>query len=341
VPAGSAAPRAPGRLEIVRAIPGGSRRARDQRAWLRAVAAAIEPQGWYACRAHHTAEVARLLARSMDWREKTSRPGHEHIAAAACISLRTVRRVMRWLESEQLLGLVSPGTTPEFRPGVLHGLSGQGEGNLAAVYVLCVPRKRPCTAGSSADFGRPSCSRRELGVSPRPREARAGNPEARSARAPRAQPRVPHPAEPFPQWQTPKTRSESLAAASVVRNRARQLRQLSPEHWRYLARGFTGAGWCAGDVLYALDHGPGGRQHFHTADVRNVAGWARHRLGLWLDDLGTPLPSPSQIRAAGHESVLAEQRGRRQARQEAAERAATVDVAAHAARARAMLAARR
>jgi hypothetical protein len=34
-------------------------------------------------------------------------------------------------------------------------------------------------------------------------------------------------------------------------------------------------------VLYALDHAPDGEPRWHTADVRHVPGWIRHRLAAW------------------------------------------------------------
>jgi hypothetical protein len=325
------APAAPSRLQIVQAIPAGSRRARDQRAWLRAVAAAIDRQDWYACRAAHTAEVARLLARAMHWHHKTSRPGHEQLAAAAGISLRTVRRIMRWLEAEGLAGLVTAGTTPQFSPGVLVT---PDAGNIAAEYVLTTPRPAPATG----EFGRPSCSRREHYSPAHAPEARAGTANRSNDRAPRGLPRVPRPADPWPTWQAPENRSDSRAAAEVIRSRARLLARLSAEHWRSIARRFTAAGWSPGDVLHALDHEPGGRRHGWSAEVRSVAGWARWRLSLWLDSQGDPLPAPSQRRAAERDRVQAEQSARSAERLRTAGR--VVDVAAHAAAARAMLAGR-
>lgn len=323
------APAPPSRLQIVQAIPAGSRRARDQRAWLRAVAAAIDRQGWYACRAAHTAEVARMLARSMHWQAKTSRPGHEQLAAAAGVSMRTVRRIMRWLEAEGLVGLVTAGTTPQFSPGVLMATDA---GNTAAEYVLTTPRP----AAATREFVLPSCSRRELVSPTHAREARAGT--ADEDRAPRGLNHVPHPADPWPTWRAPENRSDGRAAAEVIRSSARLLARLSPEHWRSLARRFTAAGWSPGDLLFALEHEPGGRQHGWSAEVRSVAGWARWRLSLWLDSQGIPLPAPSQRRAAERDRIRAEQSARRAERLRAAER--PVDVAGHAARARELLASR-
>ena len=249
----------------------------------------------------------------MDWRGKTSRPGHKHLAAAAGCSLRTVRRIMRWLEAEGFAGLVSPGSTPDFRPGVLRQADG-AEGNLAAVYVLATPRKLTRTDCSSAEFGRLSEFRRNSGTDPCAREARAGTPDPLSERAPRALPVLRRAAEPWPRWQAPKTRTESMAAAAVVRNHARLLGQLSAEHWRSLIRRYSDAGWTAGDVLEALDRRPDGSQHWHTAGVRSVAGWARYRLGLWLDPHGRPVLAPSAVRAAERERVRADQERTRLAR---------------------------
>lgn len=162
----------PSRYEIARAVPGGSRRARDQSAWLKAAGDLIAAQSWYASRAASTAETARVLARYMDWTARTSRPGHQRIADLTGLSLRTVRRCVRSLEALGLLGLVSPGTKADLRAAVLYG----GTGCVAAVYVLCVPReKRPLPRPGE---GGPESVRLSLTggqvVNP-PREARPGS----------------------------------------------------------------------------------------------------------------------------------------------------------------------
>ena len=109
-------------------------------------------------------------------------------------------------------------------------------------------------------------SRREPGIAPRAREARAevkgGNPEVKGekARAPRGQPVLP-PAGAAPLAAVPENRTEALAAAQVMQERARLLRRISAEHLRHLARPFFAAGWSPRDLLHAIDHEPGGRQH--------------------------------------------------------------------------------
>ena len=323
-------------------MPGGSRRARDQRTWLRAVLVSIDAQDWYSCRAGHTAEIARVYARYMDWRLRTSRPGHERVAAAAGVSVRTVKRTVRWLADEGFLGLVSPGTTPLLRPGVLHGLTEIGEANQAAVYVLTTPEKRARTDTGSSDeseSGPLSRFRRKLDKAPRAREAETGKVKGKTARPAGGRPDVPHSGAGFPMRKTPKTRSEGLAAAEALRNQSRLLAVLSPEHLRHLCRVLFAAGWSAADVLHALDHSPAGRQYGYTATVRHAAGWVRWRLSAWLRPDGAPLPSPGQARAAAAARDRLTQDARRAERRRAAGEAAGVDVAARAAHARALLAA--
>ena len=297
----------------------GCRRTRDQRTWLQTWLPLIERQPWYACRKNSTAAVVRDLALHMNWRTRLSRPGHERIAAATpgrladgSASTETVRRVIRWLEDVGALGVVSGGTCAEVRAGVLYS----GSPSLAAVYVLTEPRKRtplprPSASGSeSVDL---TTSRREVVRRPRTREARAGRVKTREARAARGQPHVPLVAEAWPKWENPQNRSEGLAAGAVISQHDRLLGQLSPQHWRHLAGRFTDHGYCPGDVLYALGHEPGGREHRFTAPIRNVAGWARKRLDLWLDSDGVPLPPVSQRRAAERERTRARQAAMREA----------------------------
>jgi hypothetical protein len=134
----------------------------------------------------------------------------------------------------------------------------------------------------------------------------------------------------------PQNRGEALAVALAMQERARLLRRISGEHLRHLARQFFAAGWSGRDVLHALDHEPGGRQHGYSAGVHSPAGWIRSRLAEWLSPDGSPLPSRSQQLVDARRQVLADQAARR----EAAAGARVADYAAAAARAREMLARR-
>ena len=330
--------RAPGpsRLEIALAVPSGSRRARSQRAFLAALAADPELAELRCDARHNVMTCARIWARHACWRTLTTRPTRARVCEQARISVSTYKACRRWLEARGYLGLVSPGRTQRFRPMALADPDAPNE---AAVLVLAVPRRkslsRSAVAGQ-AENRPPTGSRREPCLALRAREA-SSKVKTRIARAPRGLPSVPpHPDRPL--TGRAKTRSDGLAAAAVVRDRSRQLAALSPEHVRHLARQFLAAGWTAADVLHALDHDPGGRQHGYTAAVRSAAGWARSRLAAWLDSAGAPLPSRSQVRAARRVVDQAEQSTRRQEAATAAERAAKVDVQQRAAEARALLA---
>ena len=133
----------------------------------------------------------------------------------------------------------------------------------------------------------------------------------------------------------PENRTEALAAARAMQERARVLGRLSAEHLRHLARPFFAAGWSPRDVLHAIDHEPGGRQHGYTAGVHSPAGWIRSRLNDWLGPDDTPLPSRSQRLTDAHRQVLADQAARRA--RDADARARAADYPAQAARAREML----
>jgi len=352
------APAPPGKAEIFRAVRPGSRRCRGQREWLRAALAAIEAPPWYACRKAHYERIARELALHMDWRARTTWPTHEVLRGphepgcegphrdgcrrerdhcqgcgerCGCpgrISSDTVGRAVAWFQASGLLGLVSPGTTPLVRAHVLHGQ----EGNLAAVYVCTVPRKRsrplPRCGGGDREFADLSSSRRELDKAPCAREAK---PEVKpgTARPPGGLPMLPRGS---PLHTCPQNRSEGLTAARAMQDRFRVLRRLSAQHVRHLARQAWAAGWTPADVLHAVDHDPAGREHGYTAEVRQVAPWVRKRLSLWLGPDGTPLPSPSQRRTAAAEATRAGQERRRAALAALAER--HVPAAPHAARIR-------
>lgn len=343
IPAGT-----PARWQIARAVPRGSRRARSQRDWLRAAQAAIDEAGFRNQRRAHYDGVCRLLMRYMDWRARTSRPGHDRIAARLRLSPDTVARAVAWLRDRGLLGLVSPGTTAAVRAHVLHG----GEANEAAVYVLTVPGKTATApradAGQSniADLSR---SRRELDRAPRAREAtsdgqeRNGAPSGRRPVLPPAGPAVPGPGKRAASPATavlgavPQDRSEALTAAAVMQMHMHPLGRMSARMVRHLARPYFAAGWTPADVLHAVDHEPGGRPYGFTAAVRAPARWIAARLAAWTRD-GVPVASRSQQLAAGRARVLADQAARRAAAAAAAGQAG--DYAAHGARARGMLAAR-
>ena len=334
------------RLAIVKAIPAGSKRARSQRGYLRAVVADPVIAALRADRRRAVLELARILARHADWRDMTSWRPRERACAeigssrdpSKPLSISAYKRARQVLEERGFLGLVAQGWTSALRAGALDDGTGT-----SAVFVLTVPRRkqRLRSDGESSRVNGPlTGSRREPGIAPRAREARAevksGNPEVKSeeARAPRGQSVLP-PAGAAPLAAVPENRTEALAAAQVMQERARLLRRLSAEHLRHLARPFFAAGWSPRDLLHAIDHEPGGRQHGYTSGVRSPAGWIRSRLAAWFGPNDVPLPSRSQRLAEARRQVLADQAARRA--RDAAERAAAADYPVQADLAREML----
>ena len=330
------------RLAIVKAIRPGSKRARDQRRYLRAVLADPVIAALRADRRRAVLELARILARHANWRDMTSWRPRERACAeigssrdpSKPLSVSAYKAARRVLEDRGFLGLVAQGWTSALRASVLDDRTGT-----SAVFVLTVPRRkqRLPADGESSRVNRPlSSSRREPDIAPRAREAKAEI-NGEKARAPRGLPVLP-PAGAAPLAAVPENRTEALAAAQAMQERARLLRRISAEHLRHLARPFFAAGWSPRDLLHAINHEPGGRQHGYTSGVRSVAGWIRSRLAAWFGPNGVPLPSRSQRLAEARRRALADQAARRA--RDAAARARAADYPAQAARAREMLRAR-
>ena len=217
------------------------------------------------------------------------------------LSVTAYRAARRVLEERGFLGLVAQGWTSALRASVLDDRTGT-----SAVFVLTVPRRkqRLPSAGEPPRVNRAlTGSRREPDIAPRAREAspevKTETPEVKSeaARAPRGQPMLP-PAGAAPLAAVPENRTEALAAAQVMQERARLLRRISAEHLRHLARPFFAAGWSPRDLLHAIDHDPGGRQHGYTSGVRSPAGWIRSRLAAWFGPDRRPAASASPRPAA-------------------------------------------
>ena len=321
-PARPAAPSAVcGKAEIFAAIRPGARICRSQRVFLRAGLGLIEAEPWYSNRKAHYSAILGRLALCMDWDDGTARPGHELLRGphrpgcedvdCGCpgrVSPDTVSRAIGWFRSVYLLGLVSPGVTAGFRPGVLHG----GEGNLAAIYVCTVPRERsrplPCPDAGQREFADLS----GFCFSVRSRSLRAR--EKTKVKCGNARPAGGLPLLPRPGTASlrtcPRNRSEALAAARAIQDHCGELAQLSDRHVRHLARPWFAAGRLPQDFLDALDHPPGGPQHAYTQPVRDPAGWARSRLARWLRPDGTLPPTPAQAAAAADRARQAEQAAR-------------------------------
>ena len=115
------------RLAIVKAIPAGSKRARSQRSYLRAVVADPVIAALRADRRRAVLELARILARHADWRTMTSWRPRERACAeigssrdpSKPLSISAYKAARRVLEDRGFLGLVAPGWTSALRAGAL------------------------------------------------------------------------------------------------------------------------------------------------------------------------------------------------------------------------------
>jgi hypothetical protein len=283
--------RNPGRAEIARAVPPGSRRARSQPAALLALQADPALAELRADYAHNIREVWRLLVRYARWREMTTSPTRARICEQLGIGLSTWKRCRAWLEEHGWLGCVVAGSTPELdgmrtSPAFIP----EDAPNTAAVYVLAIPREKRILPPPVHDHqlsGPPAGSRRDPGKD--------------HARATAAGQEI-----------GPASRPGSLPAmAAAVRTGAGQ--GITDGWAAWLARPFAHAGWTAGDLRYAVEHEPGGGQHRGRWDrVAHPVGWLRWRLARWLGPGGVPLPSHGQDLAAAAQRLRAGQQARRE-----------------------------
>ncbi|TMR89574.1 hypothetical protein [Nonomuraea basaltis] len=298
----------PSRAAVLSAVPEGMRRAGSQRDVLRAVK---EHPDALALKCHayrNLTEVAAKLAHWADWTTMTTRPTEQRIADDLDLSLSTVKRWIRWLRERGFLGVVEEGTTNRFRRGNQCGLTEDGLGNRAAVWVLCVPAPELDESDTHTDKTTtepPSCTSRR-GVQEGPTRARERSTSHRRKNRISTTDRL---------TATPGTRkharAQALHIAQQIHDESTTLRRLSPWYIRHLTRPFIAAGWTAKDVLHALDHQPDGAAWTYTwtsrDQIRNVPGWVRYRLAAWLDEHGRPLPSKSQRLAAAAARLRAEQ----------------------------------
>jgi hypothetical protein len=234
------------RLEIARAVPAGSRRARGQHEFLTTLGVDPELEQLRADRLRNIAECARILARYASWTDRTTRPTRARICAMARIAVSTWKAARRWLEEHGYLATVREGTTPEFSPGILTQPDAPNE---AAIYVLCVPRQKPRTSPVPAGQEKT----RPLSV-PERSEGRMDSARARE-----------------------QSRIEPLRRGPASK--------LSDEHVASIARPFLRAGWTPADLRHALEQQPDGRVHrARLENVFAPARWLAWRLSRWTTE---------------------------------------------------------
>ena len=233
------------RAEIARAVPARARRAHGQHEWLTRLGEDPELAQLRADRLRNIAECGRILARYASWGDRTTRPTRARICRLAGVAVSTWKAARRWLEEHGYLGTVRPGWTPALRAAAL---TSPDDPNSAAVYVLCVPRRRPREESPMTDdqVTRPLTPSRSDG----------GNVPAREA------PKNP---------------------VAVLRQGPGQ--KLSDEHVAALARPFLVAGWSGADLDFAVHHDPErGRYRMRLAGVLSPAHWLAWRLSRWTTE---------------------------------------------------------
>lgn len=310
---------------IARAIPAACRRVRNQKTALRLAKA--EP-ALLDVRADFRANLIAFYEVHVRWASwggegrapaGITEPTRKRVCELTGMSESTYKACRRWWEARGYLTIVRPGSTPDCMPAVLRTSE---DHNIRQAYVLCAPRRpraAPCEKNQPAPPD--TCTSPVI----RPLSSPRSGLDRFPARPNRPGGKPPEGAEP--------------ATAAPPRPREfghGPLKHLTEGWWSYLTAPFAAAGWTVADLVFAINHVPGGRSHKHTiATMRNPVGWLRWRLSHWLTG-GVPLTSPSQQKLADLAADRAEQAARR-AEQAAIAEKTTADNEGNAAVARRML----
>lgn len=268
----------------------------------------------------------------------TSRPTWAGLMERVGVSRASVARYLRTLREWGLVGLVASGRTA---PYASQPEDGSERTNEAAVYVVCIPA--PLAAvDAAADAVDKTETPPAQGGSHLKRERNPPHAHEEKHQKDTATPRDPSLGEAlaglarlttdenrqltlWPIHRTPATTMTRRAAAAEVRHRVPALSCLSVRDIAAVLRPFFIAGWCASDVLHALDWRPDGIRWPHDGaptwtDPSRVRGWVRYRLAGWTRD-GEPLRSPEQRKQAIRTEQALE---RRRVLEKQAQRAALV-----------------
>jgi hypothetical protein len=273
------------RAEIARAVPAGSRQIKSQLEALRCGLACPDLANVRSDFREHLQCWWRIHVNHASWGGEgrpppgTTEPTRARVCELSGMSVSTYKACRRWWADRGYVAIARPGWTPALRPAALVS---PDDHNIRQAYVLCLPRKRcPAPPRSPArTLSRPlSQSRRDLDRFP----AREGQTR-----------------------KTGKADQTSRTDRPPVLRRG-PLAALTGGWWIHITAPF--AAWSATDLVWAVDHLPGGRQHrTRITNVRHAAGWLRWRLSHWLGADGTALPSPTQQRteaALRHREYLA------------------------------------
>lgn len=276
----------PETLRIHAAVPDGHQRPRTIAAWQRHIDQHPALLQLREDAQRNARAVLWALARLTDRASFTSRPTWAVLMVRTGLSRSTIASWLAWARRHRLIGHVEQGSTERFRAGQ----DPVDIGNRAAVYVLLIPRpSTPSAHPQTTTTGTRTPSRPPTGPRTLPRtHARTENMRA-ALRA----------AGDWDDTRSTRTQAERLSATRFMQFTSPVARLVSNRHLRHLCRDFLLAGWCARELLYALDHKPDGTQHpyaYNAADLRVPAGWIAHRLRFWRDASGSPIAGYRQAK---------------------------------------------
>lgn len=266
-------------LRIHAAVPDGHQRPRTIAAWQRHLDQHPALQELRADAHRNARAVLWAIARYTDRATLTARPTWAVLMTCTGLSRSTIASWLAWARRHRLIGHVEQGSTEQYRAGQ----DPVDIGNRAAVYVLLIPRPMaPARSPQTTHTATRTPSGHPTGPRTLPRtHARANNMRA-ALRA----------AGNWNDTRPTRTQADRLRATRYMQFASPVARLLSDRHLRHLCRDFLLAGWCAREILYALDHRPGGAEHpyaYNASDLRVPAGWFAHRLRFWRAADGTPL----------------------------------------------------
>ncbi|MFI6909767.1 hypothetical protein ACIBKY_51490 [Nonomuraea sp. NPDC050394] len=316
-------------------------------------------------RAHWTANTRRFL-----WQlalnlgaDRVTLPGFtwEKFAAEVGVSLRTISDRFTWARRAGLIGVVTPGSTPESRNRTKEEREADTLGHLAGEYVAIVPDDLLAALYEADALDAVAVREAELDAQaldeehPWPCETLSERPTFYLVKAPVDETCVPavdlkvftdlgrHAGpreasvitEPTPSWPSTvsaTTRADALRLCERLKTDNGLFKDLSVRDLRSLTRHEVTTGATVRDIEHALNVRPGGDRWGSITDglgslpksarIRILRSRFRARLNLWCDDDGQlTQPWPSQIAAAAAARRRADQAAWR-ASQEVMRRAA-------------------
>ena len=220
-------------------VPSGRVVIADQNEALAWVDHVLDEELWRADRLRAGRAILRTLVEAMDWRTGLiTGATREKAARRACVSPRTVSRVLAWGTRVGLLVCVEGGATAQFL-----GTST----NRAPAYVF------------TSCAGMPSPRRRRHSIAQRVDQL--GNPPASCVSTPPlAREGVKHASpkpQPWPGRDRPGAGPERTAATRTLLDRVGLTGRVPLWKATAMLAGWWRAGWCVSGLLYALDHHPG------------------------------------------------------------------------------------